>query len=142
MSVQSTGVRSAELSQAGRTIVRSDETIRPRLDYLLVEPLARDLSKTLEVIEHTKPVRGRVIAVGPGTHPKVYYDREGRKTEDRSQRHEFRYSSRFLPTQVKPGDLVELGGIDLGGYAFPTITWGDKKYLICRELDVSGILEQ
>jgi co-chaperonin GroES (HSP10) len=133
--IKSSG-RSAELSQDSRALIAANEQIRMRLDYMLVEPLERDLSKTLTVVENTKPVRGRVIAIGPGTHPKVY------DHPDKHKRKSFEYSSRFLETQVKPGDLVELGGIDIGGYSFPQIMYGDKKYLICRELDVSGVLEQ
>jgi co-chaperonin GroES (HSP10) len=136
MRIQSTDARSAELSQSCNTYVAEGEQIRMRLDYLLVEPLDRDLSKVLQVVERTKPVRGRVIAAGPGTHPKVYDHPDKHKLKS------FEYSSRFLETQVKPGDLVELGGIDIGGYSFPQIMYGDKKYLICRELDVSGVLEQ
>jgi co-chaperonin GroES (HSP10) len=133
--IKSSG-RSAELSQDSRAYIAANEQIRMRLDYMLVEPLERDLSKTLTVVENTKPVRGRVIAIGPGTHPKVY------DHPDKHKRKSFEYSSRFLETQVKPGDLVELGGIDIGGYSFPQIMYGNKKYLICRELDVSGVLEQ
>ena len=132
--IKSSG-RSAELSQDSRAYIAANEQIRMRLDYMLVEPLERDLSKTLAVVENTKPVRGRVIAIGPGTHPKVY------DHPDKHKRKSFEYSSRFLETQVKPGDLVELGGIDIGGYSFPQIMYGDKKYLICRELDVSGVLD-
>jgi co-chaperonin GroES (HSP10) len=132
--IKSSG-RSAELNQDSRAYIAANEQIRMRLDYMLVEPLERDLSKTLTVVENTKPVRGRVIAIGPGTHPKVY------DHPDKHKRKSFEYSSRFLETQVKPGDLVELGGIDIGGYSFPQIMYGDKKYLICRELDVSGVLD-
>ena len=132
--IKSSG-RSAELSQDSRAYIAANEQIRMRLDYMLVEPLERDLSKTLAIVENTMPVRGRVIAIGPGTHPRVY------DHPDKHKRKSFEYSSRFLETQVKPGDLVELGGIDIGGYSFPQIMYGDKKYLICRELDVSGVLD-
>ena len=132
--IKSSG-RSAELSQDSRAYIAANEQIRMRLDYMLVEPLERDLSETLAIVENTKPVRGRVIAIGPGTHPRVY------DHPDKHKRKSFEYSSRFLETQVKPGDLVELGGIDIGGYSFPQIMYGDKKYLICRELDVSGVLD-
>src|SRR6266478_1255669 len=36
---------------------------------------------------------------------------------------------------------VELGGYEYGGYAFQTFIWGSKLHLICREADVSGVVE-
>ena len=55
-------------------------------------------------------------------------------------------SHTFIPTEVKVGDVVELGGIELGtgalrGYAFQSFLWGTKEHLICSERDVTGIVE-
>jgi len=135
MSIRSTGGRSAELSWNSATIVDAGQSIRCRRDYLIVEPLKVDHRVSFEVIEHTKPLRGIVKAVGPGCYPKRY------DHPDKHRRTKTWDSKTFLPTQVKVGDVVELGGYEYGGYAFQTFLWGDVLHLICRELDVSGVVE-
>ena len=47
-------------------MLAANERIRPLHDYLVIEPLAVDHGGLLEIIEHTLPLRGRVVAVGPG----------------------------------------------------------------------------
>jgi len=135
MSIRSTGGRSAELSWDSLTRVPIDKHIRCRRDYLIVEPLKVDHGVSFEVIEHTKPLRGVVKAVGPGCYPKRY------DHPDKHSRTKTWDSKTFQPTEVKPGDVIELGGYDFGGYAFQTFLWGDKMHLICREGDVSGVVE-
>jgi co-chaperonin GroES (HSP10) len=135
VSIRSTGGRSAELSWDSLTDVPADKTIRCRRDYMIVEPLKVDHGTMIEVIEHTKPLRGIVKAVGPGCYPKRY------DHPDKHRRTKTWDSRAFLPTQVRVGDVVELGGYEYGGYAFQTFVWGDKEHLICRELDVSGVVE-
>jgi hypothetical protein len=126
--------RSASLSYRSATIVGAHESIRCRRDYLIVEPLEADLSRLLAVIERTRPVRGIVKVVGPGHYPKRY------DHPDKHRRSKTWDSTTFQPTQCKVGDVVELGGIEFGGYAFQTFLWGDVVHLICREADVSGIV--
>ena len=130
--------RSGELSHASSTYVRSDEKIRCLRDQIVVEPLPVEHSKLLAVVEHTKPLRGIVKAVGPGHYPMCY------DHPDKHRRTKMWRSTTFQPTQVKVGDIVELGGIRengrIMGYAFPQILWGDKVHVIAREADVSAIV--
>jgi hypothetical protein len=135
MGVRTTSGRSAELSWDSVTRIPADYAIRCRRDYLIVEPLPVDHHVSFEVIEHTKPLRGIVKAVGPGCYPKRY------DHPDKHRRTKTWDSKTFLPTQVKVGDVVELGGYEYGGYAFQTFLWGTVPHLICRELDVSGVIE-
>jgi len=134
MTIRPTSPRSAELSWESLTIVRADESIRCRRDYLVVEPLEVDHGTVLAVVQHTKPLRGIVKAVGPGCYPKRY------DHPDKHRRTKVWDSRTFQPTEVKVGDVIELGGYDFGGYAFQTFLWGDKVHLICREGDVSGVV--
>jgi hypothetical protein len=134
MTIRTAG-RTAELSWDSGTHVPADKTIRCRRDYIIVEPLAVDHCVPFIVVEHTKPLRGIVKAVGPGTYPKRY------DHPDKHRRTKTWDSRTFLPTEVKPGDVVELGGYEYGGYAFQTFMWGDVMHVICRELDVSGVVE-
>ena len=126
--------RSAELSFNGCTCVGKDEQIRPLWDQIVVEPLEVNHSTLIVVIEHTKPLRGIVKAVGPGHYPKRY------DHPDKHRRTKFWYSKTFLPTQVKVGDVVNLGSPqDARGYNFQTFIWGQKPHLICREADICGV---
>lgn len=110
-------------------------SIRPLRDQIIVEPLKTVLSKTIVVIEDTLPLRGIVKAVGPGCYPKRY------DHPDKHKRSKMWDSEVFEPTTVKVGDVVELGGYDHRGYSFPQVYWGDKLHLICREADVSGVVD-
>lgn len=135
MSVVSSGARSAELSQASATYLRADQEIRCLRDQIVVEPLPIDHGGVIEVLERTKPVRGIVKAVGPGHYPKCY------DHPDKHRRTKMWDSNYFLPTEVKVGDIVELGGYEFGGYGFQQFMWGDKMHIICSERDVSGVVE-
>lgn len=130
---------------AGAEIVAKPEILpagtqlRMMGDRILVKPLPVEHSQTLEVVTHTRPMRGVVVAVGPGMHPYKHrphpYDRN-KKTIVRS--------NHFLPTQVKVGDVVELGGanvFDGQGYQFPQVIIGTELHVICTERDVAGIVE-
>lgn len=114
-------------------------TIRPLGDRILLRPLKWKPSEILEVVRHGRPVRGEIIAIGPGCNKKKYINnREGQKVR-------FHYSKRFQPTELKPGDIVELGGLatfDGLGYAFPEIVVGNETFLMCQEADVAGVHER
>jgi len=129
-----------ELSYETKTYVAPDEKIQPLHDYIVVEPLPIEHSKILLVVEEIKPVRGIVKAVGPGHFP-LRYDHP-----DKHRRTKMWRSKTFLPTQVKVGDIVELGSVQLEGryvgYSFQQIYWGNTMHIMCREADVSGIVEQ
>jgi hypothetical protein len=135
MTVRTHG-RSAELSWDSLTRVPVDKQIRCRRDYMIVQPLEIDHHVSFIVLEDTKPVRGIVKSVGPGTYPKKYdHPDKHRRTKTWDGKH-------FLATEVKPGDVVELGSPqDARGYNFQTFLWGDQLHLICRELDVSRVVQ-
>ena len=136
MSISRTGTHSAELSHQSRTYVEPELKIRPLRDQIIVEPLDVWHSDTLIVIEPTKPVRGIVKAVGPGHYPKKY------DHPDKGKRTKMWDSKVFQPTEVKVGDIVNLGSPQGSrGYAFQTFMWGDKLHLVAREADVA-VVEQ
>lgn len=104
--------------------------LRPLRDQIVVKPLAWEPSKTIQIAGDTrKPLRGIVVAAGPGCFPKRY-NRDRSKTWD---------SKAFRPTQVKVGDVVELGGLEIGGYRFQQVVMDNEMHVICREEDVTGI---
>jgi co-chaperonin GroES (HSP10) len=106
--------------------------LRPLRDWLVVKPEPPKITSTLEVIERTgETVRGVVVSAGPGTYPWKY-------NADRSKR----WASKvFVPTQVKPGDTVELGGWEINGYSFPTVMMNGEACFLCQEQDICGIVE-
>ena len=140
MGLVQSGYDSSELTHISGTFVRAEDNIRPLRDQIIVEPLPVEHSTTLEVLEFTKPLRGIVKAVGPGHYPKMY------NHSDKHKRTKMWDSKHFQPTQVKVGDIVELGSLyhngRVMGYSFQEFMWGNKKHIICREADVSGIVEQ
>lgn len=108
-------------------------------DRILVKPLDWDASKTIIAIRHGRPVRGEVIAVGPGHHPLKY------KPNAQGKRGLMDYSKRFQRTEVAPGDIVELGGLnqfDGKGYQFSEVLIGTEPHVICTERDVCGVVER
>lgn len=114
-----------------------ESTIRPLRDKILLRPLAWEPSKILEVVRHGRPLRGEVIAVGPGSHPTK------RKDGPKGPRSLLTYSKRFQPTEVKVGDIVELGGLNIfdgKGYQFTEVMHGTELLLICQEADVVGVV--
>ncbi len=127
-----------ELSYDSTTYIAPDEQIKPMHDYIVVEPLDVLHSNILTVIEHTKPLRGIVKAVGPGHYPLCYDHVE------KSKRTKMWRSKVFQPTQVKVGDIVELGAVKVDGrmhgYSFQQVLWGNKVHIMCREADVSGVV--
>lgn len=128
--------RTAALSHDSLTDVPSDKQIRCLRDWMVIEPVDVVLSTVLIIREDTKPLRGIVKAVGPGCYPKRY------DHPDKQKRRKMWSSKTFRPTEVKVGDVVELGGYDIGGYAFQTFRWGDVMHLLCREEDVSGVCKE
>lgn len=125
--------RSAEFSLKETTYVPCETKLRMLRDYMAVEPLDTLYSSIIDVILITKPMKGIVKAIGPGHYPKVY------NHPDKAKRTKMWESKHFQPTEVKVGDIVELGGLQYGGYSFQTFYWGDTLHLICREADVVGI---
>lgn len=116
------------------TFVPAHKHIRPLRDQIIVEPLPWEPSKTIAVVTHAKPLRGIVRAVGPGTYPKRYNGPKGKRTKSWD-------AKCFRPCDVQVGDVVELGGLEIGGYLHTTINWGGKEVIMCREEDIAGICE-
>lgn len=115
--------------------IPQSEGIRCLRDQIVVETLEWRPSQIVEVVYFGKPLRGRVLAVGPGCYPKNYDGPKGRRTK-------MWESKAFRPTDVKIGEVVELGGLELGGYiGFTTFRWGQKQCLMCREEDVTGVVD-
>ena len=126
--------RGKRIDHRTTTLVPESEGIRALRDAIIVEPLEWVPSKILWAAYTGFPLRGLVKAVGPGTYPKRYDGPKGRRTK-------MWESKSFRATEVKAGDIVELGGLELGGYiGFTTFLWGSKEHLICREEDIVGIV--
>lgn len=110
------------------------EYLRPLHDNLIVQPLDWDASQVLVAIRRGRPVRGKVIAAGPGAYRKRY-------NADRSKMWD---TNVFVPTEVKPGDVIELGGLNVfdgQGYAFPEVWVDGAKRFVCCEKDVAIVRE-
>lgn len=133
--LQDPSTRSARITHDSNTSIPAEAKIRPLRDQVIVEPLNRVHSHLIVTREVTKPLRGIVKAVGPGHYPKKY------DSDQKHLRTKMWDSEVFHPIQLKVGDVIELGGADIGGYAFQTLRWGDVDHLICREMDVSGIVD-
>lgn len=118
------------------TIVQRTEMVRPLRDQIVVEPLDWRPSKVIIVAGYQdKPLRGIVRAVGPGCYPKRYDGRKGQRKKSWD-------SKAFRPCDVKVGDVVELGGLEIGGYLHQTFIWGTKEMVLCREEDVAIVDER
>lgn len=107
-------------------------------DRILLKPLDWDASSIVVAIRHGRPVRGEVVAVGPGTHPKKY------KSGPNGPRSLMDYAKRFQPTEVKAGDIVELGGLNVfdgHGYEFPEVYVGNERHIVIQEADIAGVVE-
>ena len=116
------------------TSIAAESNIKPLRDCIVIEPLAWRPSTALHVVYTGKPLRGVVRAVGPGCYRKRYDGPKGNRTKSWDSRH-------FTPTDLQVGDVVELGGLELRGYLFPTFRWGGKELILCREADVAIVIE-
>ncbi len=107
-------------------------------DRILLKPLEWDASKTVVAIRHGRPVRGEVIAVGPGCYPNRY---QSGKRDGKDFRKSYATKA-FRPTEVKPGDIVELGGLNIfdgQGYIYQEVVISNELHLICSEKDVAVV---
>lgn len=132
----STGVTFA----ASTEILAGGTKLRMLRDRMLIRPLDWTPSSIIEVVRHGRPLRGRVEAVGPG---RLYRRYKPHPTDSRKRT--YVETGTFIPTQVKVGDIVELGGLnayDGLGYNFPQITIGTETFLIVQEQDVAFVREQ
>jgi co-chaperonin GroES (HSP10) len=106
--------------------------LRPLHDKLIVEPIPWPFSDIIEVVYDGRPMRGKVRAVGPGHYRKIYNGPKGKRTKSWDSKY-------FTPCDVKVGDVVQLGGMEIRGYLFQTFRWGNKEMVVCRENDVTAI---
>jgi co-chaperonin GroES (HSP10) len=119
-------------------------TLRLMSDRILLKPLnwegeaVHGNGARLVVVREGRPLRGVVVAVGRGHHPIKY------KPNAMGKKAQMDYSKHFRPTEVKPGDVVELGGLNIfdgKGYQFVEILYNGEKHLICSERDVCLVRE-
>ena len=123
------GVR---VGNESHTVIPEEAVIRPLRDQIILEPIPWPFSDTIEVVYTGRPLRGKVKAIGPGIFPKRYNGPKGVRTKSWD-------SQAFRPCDVKVGDIVQIGGLSLGGYLFQTFYWGMKQHVICSERDVTAI---
>lgn len=93
--------------------------IKPLHDNILVERIEEEMKKGGIIIPDTakeKPQQGKVIATGDG------------RRDDKGNR---------IPLEVKKGDIILFGK-----YSGNEIKLEENEYLIMREDDVLGIIEQ
>lgn len=109
--------------------------IKPLRDQLIVKPLPPHLSQTIHASWNGEAVRGEVIAAGPGKYPNIHT----RFYKDGKEVRQVRQSTQFRPTQVKPGDIVQLGGMEIGGYLWNHIIVDGDDCILCTEQDVTFI---
>lgn len=105
-------------------------------DRLLIKPLEWRPSAVIDVVTKRRPFSGLVVAVGPGKYPKRIAN-----THD-PKRRVMTLKRRFQPTEVRVGDVVELGGLNVfdgQGYIFPEVIVNGERHLIVSEQDVCGI---
>lgn len=95
----------------------------PLQDYILVKPIERRLSKTLQVIHSEKYSRGMIVAVGPGERLKNSHGQE---------------TYRRRPMLVNPGDFVTLETIG----RYPQIILDGQKLVVHQDKDVAFISER
>lgn len=110
-------------------------TIRPLRDQIVVKPMPPALSQTIAADWNGEPVRGKVVAVGPGKWPNIHtrFHKDGKEVRT------VRKATHFRPTEVKIGDVVQLGGMSLGGYLWNHIMVDGEDHIICMEADVCGV---
>jgi hypothetical protein len=111
--------------------------IRPLREKLIVKPLPPSLSQTIAANWNGEAVRGEVIAAGPGTYPNIHE----KGIKDGKPYRRVRQLSAFRPCDVKVGDIVQLGGMEIGGYLWPHILINGEDHIVCSEQDVAGIEE-
>ena len=105
--------------------------LRPLRDQIVVKALEWRPSSVIEIAgNQRRPMRGEVVAVGPARRVKTY----GR--DSKGQRCKVYDYGQTIPTELRPGDIVELGGLELDGYHFQQVTIGSEVYVICQEMDV------
>jgi hypothetical protein len=114
--------------------------LKPLRDQMIVQPIDVIHSHVLIVPPHqSKLIRGKVLAIGPGHYPNIYIDKNGNRNAPKGKRTKIGWGERFVPTEVKVGDIVNLDGRNTGKSAFDCFYYGDKFCLHAREADVAAV---
>jgi hypothetical protein len=109
--------------------------VRPLREKLVLRPLPPSLSQTIAADWNGEAVRGEVIAVGPGTYPNIHE----KGIKDGKPWRTVKRSRAFRPCGVRVGDLVQLGGMEIGGYLWPHILIDGIDHILVSEQDVCGV---
>ena len=125
-----------ELDRKRVEYIPEDAVIKPLGDRIFVRPLPGITSSVLQVVHQGKALRGTIVAVGPGYRLKRQY------RNSRGEVYKVGETGRVRATEVKVGDVVELGGKEIGGYSFPRVNIGNVEHIICQEQDVCMIVER
>jgi hypothetical protein len=134
MAAAERGVRFADKTV---NFVTPGQRIRPLRDQIIVKPLPLGLGERICADWVGQVVRGTIVAAGPGCYPNIH----ARGFKDGKPYHTIRASRVFRATEVKIGDEVELGGLEIGGYLFPKVWYAGDWCVICREQDVAILHE-
>jgi hypothetical protein len=110
-------------------------TVRPLREKLVIRPMPPALSQTIAANWNGEAVRGQVISAGPGTYPRIHE----KGIKDGKPWRSVRDLAAFRPCDVKPGDIVLLGGMEIGGYLWPHVLIDGVDHILCSEQDVCGI---
>jgi chaperonin GroES len=99
---------------------KTNKKIRPLSDRIVVQPRGVETTTAGGIVipdtaDKDKPIQGTVIAIGNGK----YID------------------GKLLPLQVQVGDKILFGK-----YAGTAVKLDDQEYLVMREEDVMGVLEE
>ena len=117
-------------------------SLRMTGDRILLRPLdwegeeVHGVGSLLTVIRSGRPVHGVVRAVGPGIHP------VSKRKDLGDGRKRIEFSKRFRATEVKVGDVVHIGGLNIfdgKGYEFPEVIVNGERCIIITERDVAGV---
>ena len=120
-------------------------TMRMTSDRILLKPLdwsgedVHGAGSVIAVVRSGRALRGIVAAIGPGHYPST------KRTKRPDGRVNVGESKHFRPTEVKVGDVVEIGGLnafDGAGYQHTEVLYNGEKHLICSERDVAVVREQ
>lgn len=132
MTVQKSGVT---LDRKRLEYLSPTATIKPLGDRCFVRPLPALTSSVLEVVHESRALRGVITHVGPGYREKKRYKNSAGEV------YKIGETGRVTPVELKPGDVVELGGLEIQGYNFPRVMIGNVEHLIIQERDVAIVLE-
>ena len=127
------------LSDKSLNFVAAGERVRPLRSQILIKPLPQMLGDKVNAEWQGETVTGTVIAVGPGRRPNIHK----RGMRDGKPFRNVRESEYFRATEVKVGDVVHLGGMEIGGYLFPHVFVEDENAwcVLCDEQDVAVVKE-